>query len=99
MKRISQIIIMMLAVLSTATFAFGETIVQKGKVLRYNGKNAKTSLGDVYIKVPTAANGAVSDSDGSFSLALNNLKPGDRIGKVQVTKKGMMIFNQDAVDE
>lgn len=41
MKRISQIIIMMLAVLSTATFAFGETIVQKGKVLRYNGKKCE----------------------------------------------------------
>ena len=77
-----------------------QTISQKGVTYRYNGKNNRTPIGGVYIKPITAANGVVSDeSSGTFTLALDNLKMGSRIGNVRVTKQGMMVFNQQAVDE
>ena len=41
----------------------------------------------------------ISNDDGTFTLVLNNLKMGSRLGDVRVTKADMMIFNQHAVDE
>ncbi len=77
-----------------------QTIKQQGVTYRYNGKNKRTPIGGVYIKAITANNGEVSDEKtGTFTLALNNLKMGSRIGNVRVTKQGMMVFNQQAVDE
>ena len=77
-----------------------QTINQKGVTYQYNGKNKRTPIGGVYIKPITAANGVVSDeSNGTFTLALDNQKMGSRIGNVRVTKQGMMVFNQQAVDE
>ena len=77
-----------------------QPIMQKGVAYRYNGKNKRTPIGGVYIKAVTSANGVVSnEQSGAFELALNNLKMGSRIGNVRVTKQGMMIFNQQAVDE
>ena len=77
-----------------------QTINQKGVTYQYNGKNKRTPIGGVYIKPITAANGVVSDeSNGTFTLALDNLKMGSRIGNVRVTKQSMMVFNQQAVDE
>lgn len=76
------------------------TIQQTGVVYRYNGKIAKTPLGKVYIKVEKASNGVLSDSiKGLFTLNFSGLTMGSRIGNVQVQKRGMMIFNQQAVDE
>ena len=73
---------------------------QQGVTYRYNGKKAKTPLGKVYIKVATASNGVISDSiKGTFTLQFKGLSMGSRIGNVQVQKRGMMIFNQQAVDE
>lgn len=77
-----------------------QTIKQHGVTYQYNGKNKRTPIGGVYIKAITANNGEVSDEKtGAFTLALNNLKMGSRIGNVRVTKQGMMVFNQQAVDE
>ena len=77
-----------------------QTINQEGVTYRYNGKNPRTPIGGVYIKAVTANNGVVSDeSNGTFTLVLNSLQMGSRIGNVRVTKQGMMVFNQQAVDE
>ena len=77
-----------------------QTINQKGVTYRYNGKNKRTPIGGVYIKAVTANNGEVSnEKTGAFELALNNLRMGSHIGNVRVTKQGMMVFNQQAVDE
>nr|WP_296025516.1 tetratricopeptide repeat protein [uncultured Prevotella sp.] len=96
MKKIVSIIKVLLAVL----FVQAQTITQNGVSYRYNGKNPRTPIGGVYIKPVTADNGVVSNaSNGSFSVVLKNLKMGSRIGNVKVAKQGMMVFNQQAVDE
>ena len=96
MKRLLFLVILLLTVL----YGQSQTINQKGVTYRYNGKNKRTPIGGVYIKPITAANGVVSDEqNGTFTLALDNLKMGSRIGNVRVTKQGMMVFNQQAVDE
>ena len=95
-KRLLFLVILLL----TALCGQSQTINQKGVTYRYNGKNKRTPIGGVYIKPITAANGVVSDEqNGTFTLALDNLKMGSRIGNVRVTKQGMMVFNQQAVDE
>ena len=77
-----------------------ETIQQTGVTYRYNGKKPRTLLGKVYIKVATVPNGVISDStNGTFTLTFSGMPMGSRIGNVQVQKRGMMIFNQQAVDE
>ena len=76
-----------------------QTINQKGVTYRYNGKKQRTPIGGVYIKAVTANNGVVSDSIGTFTLVLNSLQMGSRIGNVRITKQGMMVFNQQAIDE
>lgn len=96
MKRILNLVIFLLV----AICGQSQTVNQKGVTYRYNGKNPRTPIGGVYIKPITAANGVVSDeSSGTFTLAFDNLKMGSRIGNVRVTKQGMMVFNQQAVDE
>ena len=96
MKRLLFLVILLLIALCGQS----QTINQKGVTYRYNGKNKRTPIGGVYIKPITAANGVVSDEqNGTFTLALDNLKMGSRIGNVRVTKQGMMVFNQQAVDE
>lgn len=87
--------------LAQTLFTLGQgTIMQSGVTYRYNGKNQRTPLGKVYIKVAASANGVLSDSvSGRFSLQLPNMKMGSRIGNVTVQKRGMMVFNQQAVDE
>ena len=73
---------------------------QAGATYRYNGKEQRTSIGRVYVKSTSSPNGVLSDSiDGTFSITLPGLKMGDRIGSVTITKKGMMIFNKQAVEE
>lgn len=99
MKRIMLFISLLLAFFINMPLQ-AQTVKQQGVTYRYNGKNKRTPIGGVYIKPITAANGVVSDeSNGAFTLALDNLKMGSRIGNVRVTKQGMMVFNQQAVDE
>lgn len=95
MKRI---ILFMLATIYAVAMS-AQSITQKGVAYKYNGKNPKTPLGGVYLKVGNAANGVISNDDGTFTLVLDNLKRGSHIGNVKVIKKGMMVFNQQAVDE
>ena len=96
MKRFVTIILLFLMCFATSA----QTINQKGVTYRYNGKNKRTPIGGVYIKPVTANNGVLSDeSNGTFTLALNSLQMGSRIGNVRVTKQGMMVFNQQVVDE
>ncbi len=96
MQRIFSIALMLQMCLAIQS----QTINQKGVTYRYNGKNPRTPIGGVYIKAVTANNGEVSnEKTGAFELALNNLRMGSRIGNVRVTKQGMMVFNQQAVDE
>ena len=80
--------------------AQAQTITQKGITYRYNGKKPRSSIGGVYIKPVSADNGVVSDeANGTFVMSLKNLQMGSRIGSVRVTKQGMMVFNQQAVEE
>ncbi|MCI7614349.1 MAG: tetratricopeptide repeat protein [Bacteroidales bacterium] len=96
MKRLLYFVVFLLVALCGQS----QTINQKGVTYRYNGKNKRTPIGGVYIKAVTANNGEVSnEKTGAFELTLNNLRMGSRIGNVRVTKQGMMVFNQQAVDE
>ena len=80
--------------------AQAQTITQKGITYRYNGKKPRTFIGGVYIKPVSADNGVVShEANGTFVMSLKNLQMGSRIGSVRVTKQGMMVFNQQAVEE
>ena len=77
-----------------------QVITQKGVTYRYNGRNPRTPIGNVYIKTATSTNAVLSNSsNGTFTLQLKNLQMGSPIGSVNVTKKGMIVFNQQAVDE
>ena len=97
MRKIALYIIVML---STCSALAQSLLEQKGVTYRYNGKNPRTSLGGVYVKAATSPNGVVSDSqNGVFVLKLQNVKMGDRLGMTMARKNGMMIFNQQAVDE
>ena len=97
MRRITLYIIVML---STCSALAQSLLEQKGVTYRYNGKNPRTPLGCVYVKTATSPNGVVSDEqNGIFVLKLQNIKMGDRLGRAMARKNGMMIFNQQAVDE
>ena len=75
-------------------------LTQKGIAYRYNGKNARTPLGNVSITCASANATVLSDEqDGSFNLLFKDRKLGDRIGLATVKKRDMIVFNQQAVDE
>ena len=89
-----------MVLLGTCNMLAQSVFVQKGITFRYNGKKPRTPLGGVYVKTATSPNGVVSDeNNGVFSLKLQNIKMGDRLGRATVSKKGLMVFNQQAVDE
>ena len=89
-----------MVLLGTCNMLAQSVFVQKGITFRYNGKNPRTPLGGVYVKTATSPNGVVSDeNNGVFSLKLQNVKMGDRLGRATVSKTVLMIFNQQAVDE
>ena len=93
-------ILFFVVLLCTCNVLALSVFVQKGIVYRYNGKNPRTPLGGVYVKTATSPKGAVSDEhDGTFVLKLPNIKMGDRLCMTTISKEGMMIFNQQAVDE
>ena len=73
---------------------------QQGVAYQYNGKQKRTPLGKVSISYDGNKRTVLSDEkDGTFTLVLEGLKMGDRIGLVTVKKREMMVFNQHAVDE
>ena len=89
-----------MVLLGTCNMLAQSVFVQKGITFRYNGKNPRTPLGGVYVKTATSPNGVVSDeNNGVFFLKLQNVKMGDRLGRATISKTGLMIFNQQAVDE
>ena len=89
-----------MVLLGTCNMLAQSVFVQKGITFRYNGKNPRTPLGGVYVKTATSPNGVVSnENNGVFFLKLQNVKMGDRLGRATVSKTGLMIFNQQAVDE
>ena len=95
-----KIVIFFMVLLGICNVLAQSVFVQKGITFRYNGKNPRTPLGGVYVKTATSPNGVVSDeNNGVFSLKLQNIKMGDRLGRATVSKTGLMIFNQQAVDE
>ena len=95
-----KIILFFMVLLCTCNVLAQSVFVQKGIVYRYNGKNPRTPLGGVYVKTAASLKDAVSDEhDGTFVLKLPNIKMGDRLGMTTINKEGMMIFNQQAVDE
>ena len=95
-----KIVIFFMVLLGTCNVLAQSVFVQKGITFRYNGKNPRTPLGGVYVKTATSPNGVVSDeNNGVFFLKLQNIKMGDRLGRATVSKKGLMVFNQQAVDE
>lgn len=95
-----KIVIFFMVLLGTCNMLAQSVFVQKGITFRYNGKNPRTPLGGVYVKTATSPNGVVSDeNNGVFFLKLQNVKMGDRLGRATVSKTGLMIFNQQAVDE
>ena len=89
-----------MVLLGTCNMLAQSVFIQKGITFRYNGKNPRTPLGGVYVKTATSPNGVVSnENNGVFFLKLQNIKMGDRLGRATVSKKGLMVFNQQAVDE
>ena len=95
-----KIVIFFMVLLGTCNVLAQSVFVQKGITFRYNGKNPRTPLGGVYVKTATSPNGVVSnENNGVFFLKLQNIKMGDRLGRATVSKKGLMVFNQQAVDE
>ena len=83
-----------------ATSVSAQTISQKGVAYQYNGKQARTPLGNVTISYDGNQRTTISgERDGTFSLTLAGRKMGDRIGMVTVRKREMIVFNQQAVDE
>ena len=95
-----KIVIFFMVLLGTCNVLAQSVFVQKGITFRYNGKNPRTPLGGVYVKTATSPHGVVSnENNGVFFLKLQNIKMGDRLGRATVSKKGLMVFNQQAVDE
>ena len=89
-----------MVLLSSCNVLAQSVLVQRGITYRYNGKNPRIPIGGVYVKTATSPNGVVSDEgNGTFALKLQNIKMGDRLGRATVSKTGLMIFNQQAVDE
>ncbi len=81
----------------TSLIASAQT--QQGVAYQYNGKNARTPLGNVTISYDANRRSTVSAENGNFVLTLTGKQMGDRIGQVTVKKREMMVFNQQAVDE
>ena len=73
-------------------------VVQKGVVVEYNEKAAKTALAGVEVRAQRAQS-TVSDKKGSFVLDFPTLKAGDRVAVRRIEKPGYEIFNKEAVEQ
>ena len=84
-----------------------QTLIQGGVVYRYNGKAPRTPVENATLTCMNAVNQSVrSASDGSFqfefsreSMGGRTPQMGDRILCGKISKREMIVFNQDAVDE
>ena len=92
-------ILPLLLLLAFNFFSFAQSR-QKGTAYRYNGKNPRTVLPGVLIQCEDASNNnIVTGADGAFTLSLPSLKAGDPLHHVKVSKKGMVVMNQETVRE
>lgn len=88
----------LLLLIATLSFCNIFAIDQECIVYQYNGKEPRTPLGGVYVKVTNSPNGAVSQEyTGHLILKLQGLVLGDAMGNVIVRKTGMMVFNKEDV--
>ena len=88
----------LLLLIATLSFCNIFAIDQECIVYQYNGKEPRTPLGGVYVKVTNSPNGAVSqEHTGHLILKLQGLVLGDAMGNVIVRKTGMMVFNKEDV--
>ena len=95
-----KIVVFFIVLLGSYNVLAQSVLIQRGITYRYNGKDPRIPIGGVYVKTATSPNGVVSDEgNGTFALKLQNIKMGDRLGRATVSKAGLMIFNQQAVDE
>lgn len=96
MKKIIYIILpLVLALTNTAAYAQS---IEKGKVVQYNGREAKTALGGVEIQAANAGS-TVSGAKGNFTLNFKKMKPGDKIMVTRLEKTGYILFNKEAVEQ
>ena len=87
-----------LLLIATLNYCNIFAIDQECIVYHYNGKELRTPLGGVYVKVTNSPNGAVSqENTGHLILKLQGLILGDAIENVIVRKEGMMVFNKEDV--
>ncbi len=94
-KIVTSIFLLFLALAVSA-----QTVTQQGVTYRYNGKKPHTPIGNVYLKTPMSPNAILSDSaSGAFTFHLKGLQMGSPITNVTAKKKGMIVFNKQAVDE
>ena len=85
-----------LLLIATLNYCNIFAIDQECIVYQYNGKELRTPLGGVYVKVTNSPNGAVSqENTGHLILKLQGLILGDAIENVIVRKEGMMVFNKE----
>lgn len=90
----------LIASLFIMSMVTAQTITQNGVAYRYNGKQKRTPLGNVTISYDMSHRTTLSnEKDGTFALTLTGRKMGDRIGAINIRKREMMVFNQQAVDE
>ena len=72
--------------------------LQKGVVQEYRGKNKKTPLSNVELKVKHASS-TVSDKKGRYELQFRTLKPGNKVNVHRIEKLGYEIFNKEALEQ
>ena len=75
-------------------------VVQKGVVLKYNGKQEKTPLEGVSLVVRGTGSTTSEKGTGSFSLSFNTLKAGDRLSFRDNTPalNGYEVYNKETVE-
>lgn len=83
--------------LFVACAALSAQSVQKGRVLLYNGTEAKTALQGVTLSA-SGAGATISDAEGLFTLSFRTLHAGDAIRFRRIELSGYEVMNQEALD-
>ncbi|MBQ0058077.1 MAG: hypothetical protein KBT20_10520 [Bacteroidales bacterium] len=94
MKRISALIVTALSALLPSV----AQITQSGRVLEYQGKEAKTSLPNVSIAV-AGAGATVSNADGEYQLQFRVLHAGDKVNVRRIERSGYEVMNPTLLDQ
>ncbi len=75
----------------------GAQAVQYGRTLEYKGRQVKSALPNVSIRLGDVE--TASDNTGNFKLVFRTLSKGDKIPYGRIEKPGYVIFNKQAYDE